>query len=291
MLSRLFGQFLLQEQLVTASQLARAFVLMEETRPLLGVLAMAGGQMTPEQVKEVHEAQKRSDRRFGQIAVEKGYLSVEALETLLSQQQSRHLLLGQILIEKGIFSSEGFLKALEAYREASGLSAASYAAFDREDIDGVVASLFTGQGGGQELLENYVALFVRNVIRFVDPGVAIDPLADAAPSGLPAFRQVFSGDRDLTSLLSGETAVLLDLARRYSHLELPTFDETAEAAVGEFLNLVNGLFTVNCSDIGIELDMSPPEPVGIKDPLRRRKPAVIAPLRLPEGILRVSLIG
>lgn len=286
MLCRLFGLFLLRERLVTPSQLSQAFDRLDDVRPLLGILALAAGYMTPEQVQVVHEAQRQTDRRFGEIAIEKGYLTVETLEALLSRQQRKHVLLGQILIDEGVFSHEGFLRALEAYRRSSGLSAESYEAFDSNDVDGAVASLLAGKpGSGQRFVENYVTLFVRNVIRFVDPGVAIDPLAEDLPTGSFAFRQSLTGDRELTVRLDAEKEVFLDLARRYSRMEIPDFDELCQAAVGEFLNLVNGLFTVNCSDSGIELDMSPQEVIrqGVSEQAGPAKASV--PLRLPTGLL------
>ncbi|MBL3593863.1 MAG: hypothetical protein JMJ93_10235 [Synergistaceae bacterium] len=289
MLSRLFGQYLLQERLVTPSQLSHAMAKSAEAWPFLGILALAEGLMTPGQVEETHETQRREDRRFGEIAVERGYLTVENVESLLSRQQSRHILLGQILIEEGIFSHEGFIKALEAYRRDSGLSRSLLDALDRGDVDDAVASLFAGLADEDSFLADYVTLFVRSVIRFVDPGVAIDPLAETPPSDLPAFRQVLSGDRDLTVILCGDEEVLLDLAGRYSRMKLDGFDELAQASVGEFLNLVNGLFSVNCSDRTLDLDMAPQEQVPSDDPIRIEERTVHVPLRLPSGLLHLSL--
>ena len=117
MFSRHFGQFLLQEGIVTPQTLSRALARLSDARPLVGILALARGYMTPDQVREVNRIQKREDKRFGQISIEKGYLTAEKLEELLSAQKNEHVLLGQILVEDRILSHEGLLRALELYRE------------------------------------------------------------------------------------------------------------------------------------------------------------------------------
>lgn len=286
MFSRLFGQFLLQEGIITPKTLSAALGRLGEVRPLLGILALAHGYMTPDQVEDVNEAQKREDKRFGQIAIEKGYLVANDLEVLLSAQKNEHVLLGQILVEEGALSHEGFLKALESYREKSGLSSEGYEAVKGNDADRAVASVLAGQPGGEyPLVKSWAALFVRNVIRFIDPGVAIDPFAEKKTAGLRTFFQSMKGDREITVFLSAEEPVFLDLARRFSKFETDGFDDMAEASVGEFLNVCNGLFTVNCSDKGVELDLLPPEQATENNLRLLDRPDALLPLLLPEGIL------
>jgi CheY-specific phosphatase CheX len=51
---------------------------------------------------------------------------------------------------------------------------------------------------------------------------------------------------------------MIEFAKRYSHEELDSFDELARESVAEFLNLHNGLFTVNMSNNKqIELQLEP----------------------------------
>ena len=291
MFSRHFGQFLLQEGIVTPQTLSRALARLSDARPLVGILALAKGFMTPAQVREVNRIQKREDKRFGQIAIEKGYLTAEKLEELLSAQKNEHVLLGQILVEDRVLSHEGLLRALELYREKSGLSPEGYEAMTGGDTDRAVASVLAGQPGGKNsLVRIWGELFVRNVIRFVDPAAALDPLAEKGNGGLVTFLQPMKGDREITVFISAEEPVLADLARRFSDLASGAFDEMAREAVGEFLNVSNGLFTVNCSDKGIELDLLPQEEVPGNDPRLRRKPDGLLPLLLPEGILWAGIL-
>lgn len=286
MFSRLFGQFLLQEGVVTPSALSSALGRLGEARPLIGMLALAQGYMTPDQVVEINEEQKKVDRRFGELAIEKGYLSVEQLESIISAQKSEHVLLGQILVRDGILSHEGFLLVLEKYRKSAGLSEEGYEAIKANDVDGVVSSILVGQpGAGKAVVRSWATVFMRSIIRFVDPGAAIDPLAEENYKHLRGFVQRMTGDHRLTVFIAAEDEVFVDLAQRFTNFEIDSYDEMASAAVGEFLNLANGLFTVNCSDEGAELDLLPQESVESIGSLPLRRLDALLPLLLPKGIL------
>ena len=53
--------------------------------------------------------------------------------------------------------------------------------------------------------------------------------------------------------------VFLHIASVYAEEELTEVDELAKASVSEFLNLHNGIYSVNMSNWGIELTMKPQE--------------------------------
>ncbi|NLA91779.1 MAG: hypothetical protein GX843_09135 [Synergistaceae bacterium] len=292
MFSRHFGQFLLNERIVTPGDLSRAMGRLGDARPRVGILAIAKGYMTPAQVREVGAAQRKEDKRFGKIAIDKGYLTAEKLEELLSAQKNEHVLLGQILVEDNILSHDGFLRSLELYREKSGFSSEGYEAIRDGDTDRAVASILTGQPGGQNpLIKAWSEIFVRNIIRFVDPAAALDPLAERDMKGSIVFTQSMRGDREFNTFISAKEPVMADLAQRYTDLAAGALDEIALEAIGEFLNVSNGLFTVNCSDRGVELDLLPQEQAPEDDPQVCRKPDALLPLLLPEGILWAGICG
>ena len=49
----------------------------------------------------------------------------------------------------------------------------------------------------------------------------------------------------------------MKFAARFAQEEITEPDELAQASVGEFLNLHNGIFLVNMSNNGVELEMHP----------------------------------
>ncbi len=290
MFSRHFGQFLLQEGIVSTSALSSAMGRLGEVRPLIGMLALAQGFMTPGQVVEINAAQKKVDRRFGELAIEKGYLSVQQLESIISAQKSEHVLLGQILVQDGVMSHEGFLKSLEMYRTSTGLTDEGYEAVKANDVEGVIASVLAGQpGAGKALVRKWGSVFMKSVIRFIDPGAAIDPLAEESYLHLRGFVQRMKGDYRISVFVAAEEGVFVDIANRFTDFDIETFDDMAEAAVGEFLNLADGLFTVNCSDEDIDLDMAPQEMVDSISSLGFDRPDAVFPFLLPKGILWAGL--
>ncbi len=89
-----FGQFLVEQELITTEQLSRALALKGKSNKMLGTLAVEAQWMTDEQVKQIREQQRVEDAMFGEIAVEKGYLTGEQLEELLRRQADNNLRVG-----------------------------------------------------------------------------------------------------------------------------------------------------------------------------------------------------
>ena len=52
--------------------------------------------------------------------------------------------------------------------------------------------------------------------------------------------------------------VFVEMARRYSHEDLHSVDEMATDSLGEFLNVVNGLFAVDMARQDLEIDLGMP---------------------------------
>ena len=112
-----------------------------------------------------------------------------------------------------------------------------------------------------ELYEEYIVLLMNDLIRFV--GDDFTPLT-------PEFKLIPKPDEYVTSQgiegvlkantsLVAEEKVLVDFSSRYADEEFSTFDEFVEASACDFMNLHNGLFTVNVSnDHEIELTLTPP---------------------------------
>lgn len=102
MFTQFFGNYLLNQKLVTPEQLVDALQEKQNTRMKLGVLAINAGYMTASQVERVHELQSKMDKRIGDIAVELGYMTEDQVMELLHAQPLGYLLLGQALVDKGI---------------------------------------------------------------------------------------------------------------------------------------------------------------------------------------------
>lgn len=259
MFSQYFGQYLLNKNIVQIDQLKEAMEQQRSTRMKLGVLAVNEGYMSAKQADEIHQIQMQKDKRFGELAVNAGYLTEEQLDKLLTFQPKQHLLLGQALIDCGYLTMEKFGGALTCYKEDHSLTDDQFSAIKDGDIDALVATLVKfGNDENKQVLTEYLSLFSKNMIRFIDDQIRIEKAV--LPENYRTdwlVSQEIKGEVSLYTAIAADEKVFLQLASKYADEELVTPDEMAAGSVGEFLNLQNGIFLVNLSNRGIELEMEP----------------------------------
>ena len=259
MYSQYFGQYLLNKKLIKPEQLTDALEYQRSVRLKLGVIAINEGYMTPAQVEHVHNMQKRVDKRFGEIAIEQGYIDEGQLDSMLNTQKQGHLMLGQALIERNYFTMEQLQSALDNYKSETGISGRQFNVIGNNDTQ-VIMDIFQNYGETMmnQVYSDYVTLLIKNIIRFIDdsPTVEINQLK----SGLNTewfVRQDILGKIAMSTGIAADTDAFVKVAGRFAQEEITEPDEMAQASVGEFLNLHNGIFLVNMSNNGVELDMNP----------------------------------
>lgn len=284
MFSQYFGNFLLNKGLVTPKQLERALELTKTAHLKLGVLCVNAGYMTPEQIKEVHQKQMQVDKRFGEIAIELGYLTKEQLEEVLATQKHSHLLLGQVLIDENILTLDQFTEALNQYKEEHSLTDEQFEAIKKGDIDTLVDTVLKLDSSEKAtIIKDYLTLLAKNMIRFVENQLRIDPvkLEDPCKADYLVYQKIHGDASYFTAILTDEK-VFIDIAAKYAQEEITEVDELAEASVGEFLNLHNGIFTVNMSNRDIELQMLPQQ-IKPNGSLSNLKEASTVKITIPSG--------
>ncbi|QGQ93996.1 hypothetical protein EHS13_03270 [Paenibacillus psychroresistens] len=262
MFAQYFGQFLFNHALVTGAELESAMIAQKETRVKLGVLAINHSHMTSDQVETVQIAQMRVDKKFGEIAVELGFLTEELVNTLLSSQKSAHLILGQTLIDQGVLSYEAFAEALNKYKQEYSLSDEQFNLIVNGNIETLLEAVLS-KGGftEQDALSDYISLFAKSLIRFVDSNIRLELISieEKVAYDWVAQQAILSGDHSGSRItaIGGSEAAFLQLASMYAQESIEEPDEMMKASVGEFLNLHNGIYLVNRSNDGVELDMLP----------------------------------
>lgn len=258
MFSAFFGHYLLNEGVVTTRQLSKTLELQDQVRLKLGVIAINDGFLTAEQVEAIHGIQASKDRRFGEIAMTEGYLQEAQLVHLLKQQQSEHLLLSQSLIDQGILTLQEFEQHIEAYKHSYDMSEAEYLALEEGDMSIVVNAFLAFEDEERGIYIDYVSLLLKNMIRFVDAHVSVDRIKKVNSITLThVLRQrMITEDTKYLTALSGEEDVLIQIASAYVDEVITEMNEYAIDAIGEFLNLHNGLFLVNRSDSGEEMELT-----------------------------------
>lgn len=104
---RLFGQWLVNRDVITAADLREALALMKAVNSTIGELAVAHGLVTAAQAEEINELQRHVDGRWGDIAIALGVGRATAarIEQLAWEQQIENLRLSDALVELGFVSA------------------------------------------------------------------------------------------------------------------------------------------------------------------------------------------
>ena len=288
MFAQFFGAYLLNKEAVTRDQLSEAIQKLSDARIKLGTLAMHQSLMTASEVDEVCFIQTREDKRFGEIAVSRGYLTDSQVDSLLKAQTPDYLLLGQNLVDIGALSNTDLERLMSEYQSDTAIDDMSV-----ENNDKSVELIHTffkisGQHVNDETIL-YMNLLFNDLIRFV--GSDFTPLAPVALEDYPidfCVTQKVTGQMNIESRLDMGRDAAIQFASRYAKMDFSDFDEYVTASLEDFLNLHNGLFSVNMSNqASMELILEPPyEERG--DLLMLPKNSFMLPVIFPFGT--VSLI-
>ncbi len=258
MFSAFFGNYLLNKGVVTSEQLNKVFNTQKRTRLKLGVLAINSKFMTAANVNHVHQLQTTLDRRFGEIAIIKGYLTDDQLADLLTKQKSEHLILAQALVDANVMDMVTFEEEINLYKLAYGLDDEQFDAIKNGDIDVVMTAFLAFEKTGMsQFYIDFVTLFVKNIIRFIDSNVYIDRVEKVDRiiySHL--FKQNIKGDKSIFTAYSADDKALLDVASQHAGEIFDKIEEYPLDSACEFLNLTNGLFVVNMSDQGTNMTLT-----------------------------------
>lgn len=291
MFTQFFGNYLLNEKLVTPEQLVDGLQEKKNTRLKLGVLAINAGYMTASQVEKVHMEQTRKDKRFGDLAVELGFLTEEQVEELLGSQKVGYLLLGQALVDKGYMDNASFESAINAYKSRYSLTDQDIVDGETSKMDQLIASLCDfSSTENEELYNEFVSLLFNNLIRFIgDDFTPLEPLSVInASDDLYQTSQMITGSFEANTSIIADEQVMIAFASRYADEELTSFDEYVSAAACDFINLHNGLFTVNVSNTKeIELRLTPP--FTEKGAKANEKKVFVLPICYPFGTISFAI--
>ncbi|MEG0614228.1 MAG: chemotaxis protein CheX [Oscillospiraceae bacterium] len=260
MFTQFFGNYLLNKGLVEPLELIKALEQQKTTRLKLGVLAINAGFLTAEKVDEIHKTQQRMDKRFGDIAIDLGYMTAAQVNELLGAQKLGHLLLGQTLVDNKVMTNSDFADALSNYKSDNLITDADFTDSQNSKMGSIISSFYKfNHLNYSDYYTEYVLLLFKNIIRFI--GDDFTPLNTKMISQYKvswAATQNITGPFSTFTAIDGDESAFIGFASRYAEEKFKTNDEFVQASIGEFLNLHNGLFTVNMSnDRQMELEMLP----------------------------------
>ena len=257
MFSQFFGQYLLDNQKITAEQFSSCMKYIKDNRVKLGLIAENEGLLTRNQANELNYLQMQTDKRFGDLAVEKGYLTEADVNYLLGRQGNPYLIFIQGLEENGIMSREEIETALDAFQKENGFSDEILKAIQDGNIEGMIPAFVDAKDSRYQSL---IGLTLRNIVRFVSSYIRIEKgqFVTSHSAKYIAYQHT-TGDYDGFLGFTCDDDSILALADGYAKETFDTVDEDALDSVCEFTNCVNGLYATELSYQDTTIDMQPPE--------------------------------
>jgi hypothetical protein len=113
-----FGLYLKKKGVISAEQFVAALEIQLATLPRIGQLALEEGLISPRDIFDVLQAQRRwPDVRFGELAIEMGLMSRGELTRLLMVQADRKRPLAEVFVAEGMLSEETVAKEMAEFRQ------------------------------------------------------------------------------------------------------------------------------------------------------------------------------
>ena len=266
MFSQFFGNYLLENQIISAEQYEACMNYIKANRVKLGLIAESEGLLTSSQVMELNYLQVQSDERFGDLAVKKGYLTESDVNYLLGLQSNPYLLFVQALDENNCLTHDEIDYNLTAFQKENDYSNSIMKAIRDGNIEGMLPAFVNIQ---DKRYLDLIGLALRNIIRFINTFLRIGPgeFISGITHKYAAYQHTI-GDYQCMLGFTGEDDGILMMADGYAKEEFGTVDEDALDSIAEFTNCVNGLYAAELSFQNIAMDMMPPrlsfdEPIDI----------------------------
>lgn len=267
MLNQYLGNYLLNRGLIDKPKLSEILEEHSKRHIKFGTLAINEGLMNSTQVEEVNQMQKNKDKKFGEIAVEMGYLSEPDIPRLLKKQKTSTIELSQLLLDKNIFSLKELEDILTEFKEDSKTE------LDHINYDNLLKSYIDRESKNidnyninNDFLLKYSSLVLRHIIRFIDFGCFFDQteILNSLDDKV-ICKQKLIGDVDINTYIACEEDVFNSVASAYGNIPILRLGKLSYSSVSEFLNLANGLFTINLNEEDLNIHLDPPETVEIKE--------------------------
>jgi CheY-specific phosphatase CheX len=279
-----FGEFLIDRWVITRGQLIEALELQEYRNLKFGAVAVQKKYLSEEQVSQINEQQKAKDLKFADLAVSMGILSAEQAREILTFQKNNHLFLGEALLELGHITEDILERELTIFKEEQ-------ARYALEKVD-----MPTGLQGGN-IVEVAVDLTRKMFNRVV--GILVKVGAGETGEGGNDRKKEFhlcvlvpfEGTTPVQYLLSASSDVAVSIAS--SILKEDATRETeavVEDAVKEFCNIVCGNAVAKLAQMGVQVDIAPPESLPSIPDSPQGMISVVFPVHLAEGGLDLRFL-
>lgn len=239
-----FAQYLLNVGEISSEELPDILAESVAVEPEMALLALHEGMMSGEQI----QALGASAQEFPEAAQRGKFLAASQIARLKTMAPDDSVRIAQILLHKHQYDYRQLGALLAASRQGKPL---------RDAVQRMQGELLSMEA---ERYYGFVKIFLRSVIRFMDTPAVVAREAPFFGGEQKTYvvSQRMVGDLNMVTGLLAREDVFLEMARRYSHEEIQAVDEMAIDSLGEFLNVVNGLFIVDMANQEMDIDLTMP---------------------------------
>ena len=273
---KFFGQFLIENGIVSRENLLQAMELQERKNLKLGEMALQLGYVSQVDITRAHNAQLSKDMRLGDLLVEMGILSHDQLSDVITRQKNSHLYIGEALVLVNAMTSGQLQKQLEAFKA------------DQSDFVSDAIELPV-KVANSEIWQMAVDLTFKLITRIL--GIQFRSGNAHVVSVIPANFMIaamdFSGDVEGCYMLSVSECLQKVIAKAILREENVEDEpsEVLEDTVMEFINIVCGNIAAKASQMGKIMEISPPMTIipqvdGI--PVTEKQSALCFPIHVGE---------
>ncbi len=245
--NRCFSQYLLNVGILNANNISEVLPKAACAAPQLHVLAIQQHLLSETQVGEL------SGEEDGTKALEDNkMLSGSQIDGLKKAVPNRDARIAQVVLDERLADLKQIDHCFRAYDndEVHPIrEAVETILHEHEDMNPV-----------DDIYGEYMEMLVGALQRFMQTDAVILPEHIAPDTdGTHFVSQSMNGQISVAAAILAKDKVFLDMASRYSGEELTEVDELAEDSLAEFINVLNGLYIVNLSGRGLDMDLDMPK--------------------------------
>ena len=246
---KFFGQFLVENSLVTRDDLLKAIDLQDDKNLKLGEMAVSMGYVTQADIERAHDAQMSKDMKLGDLLVEMELLTLNQLNDVITRQKNTHLYIGEALVLVGALDNDQLQKHLGEFKQDQ----AQYVSDRIELPDGIANSL---------VWEMTADLTYKMITRVLDlqfrPGKC--QIVTTVETNFMMAAMDLIGDVEARYLVSVSEDLQKEIAKAILREESVDTEpvEVLEDTVMEFINVVCGNVAAKASQMGKIMSINPP---------------------------------
>ena len=246
---KFFGQFLVENNLVSREALLQAIELQGQKNQNFGELAISTGYVTREEIEHAHNAQLSRDMKLGDLLVKMGIMTIKHRDEIVTHQQNTHLYIGEALVQVGALSSDQLLEHLDAFK----LDQAPYVS-ERIELPSGIAD-----GQAWEMIADLTYKMITRMLGIpFRPGTCRTVRTVDANVMMAAIE--LAGDIEARYIISVSKGIQKEIAKAILREETVDGEtvEVLEDTVMEFVNVVCGNVAAKAAQLGKIIDINPP---------------------------------